>query len=201
MLQTLHNLTPLMHLDPYLMPLLPTLTAAIHSRALQQYAQPFASLLLPQMAEAFAVDVKTLERDLALQIQQGKIAARIDSHNKVRVPLALPSRAAVECTQSTQILLISFRVIALKVFRFIYEQIRFICAARVSVDQETSIVMTDIVGYFCRLCTSGRATSAARQLPALWQLPMPTSPTRCLLLQLTYSATFAYSAMVYNVIQ
>ena len=69
--------------DMYLAGHLGTLVEKIRCRALKQYTMPFDALLLPTMAEAFAVDVTALEQELAGLIMKGEIHARIDSQNKV----------------------------------------------------------------------------------------------------------------------
>jgi COP9 signalosome complex subunit 1 len=53
-------------------------------QALVQYFRPFLSTDLTKMAESFETDVPALIEELSALIIEGKIDARIDSHNRVR---------------------------------------------------------------------------------------------------------------------
>ena len=61
-----------------------TLTNLIRSKALVLYFQPFSSIRLERMSEAFGWSVEALERQIVALIQSGEIKARVDRQNKVR---------------------------------------------------------------------------------------------------------------------
>jgi len=56
----------------------------IRSKAVVLYFQPFSSIKLDRMSEAFGWTVEEVERHVAALIQSGDIQGRIDSQNKVR---------------------------------------------------------------------------------------------------------------------
>ena len=55
----------------------------IRSKALVLYFQPFASIRLERMSQAFGWSVDDLERQVVSLIQSGEIKARVDRQNKV----------------------------------------------------------------------------------------------------------------------
>ena len=57
----------------------------IRSKALVLYFQPFASIRLERMSQAFGWSVDDLERQVVSLIQSGEIKARVDRQNKVLV--------------------------------------------------------------------------------------------------------------------
>ena len=62
-----------------------TLTNLIRSKALVLYFQPFSSIRLERMSQAFGWSVDDLERQVVSLIQSGEIKARVDRQNKVLV--------------------------------------------------------------------------------------------------------------------
>ena len=54
------------------------------------YFQPFASIRLERMSQAFGWSVDDLERQVVSLIQSGEIKARVDRQNKVRAPAVSP---------------------------------------------------------------------------------------------------------------
>ena len=56
---------------------------------LWQYFSPYLSADMRKMAEAFNTTVSALEEELMQLILDGKISARIDSHNKACTPVTL----------------------------------------------------------------------------------------------------------------
>ena len=72
-----------MMLDIYLAGHVSTLLQMIRSRSLVQYFSPYISADLRLMASSFNTTVPILEDELMILILEGKIRARIDSHNKV----------------------------------------------------------------------------------------------------------------------
>ena len=73
-------------LDLHLAPHIAALTNMIRSRALVLYFQPFASIRLERMSQAFGWSVDELEQQVVSLIQSGEIKARVDRQNKVRKP-------------------------------------------------------------------------------------------------------------------
>jgi COP9 signalosome complex subunit 1 len=71
-----------LQLDLHLHDHVNSLYSKIRNKAIVQYFSPFVSVDLNNMAQAFATDVATLEKELAALIVDGTIQARIDSHNK-----------------------------------------------------------------------------------------------------------------------
>jgi COP9 signalosome complex subunit 1 len=71
------------YLDINLFPHVLELTALIRDRALVLYFQPFQSIRLERMGDAFGMDVEEIERQVVRLIQSGRIQARVDSRNKV----------------------------------------------------------------------------------------------------------------------
>ncbi|KAI8142778.1 26S proteasome subunit RPN7-domain-containing protein [Fennellomyces sp. T-0311] len=72
-------------LDIHLAPHVPKLFKLIREKAMVQYCIPFSTVDLNRMATAFHTDVTTLQNEVAELISQdNRIAARIDSHQKVK---------------------------------------------------------------------------------------------------------------------
>jgi len=82
-LKLLDGLKDLFLLDIYLANHVQTLFMQIRCRALCQYFSPYKSVDMHKMAAAFNTTIGTLEDELMQLILDGKIGARIDSHNKV----------------------------------------------------------------------------------------------------------------------
>lgn len=72
-------------LDPLLAPHISALTASIRSRALVLYFQPFATIRLERMSNAFGWNIEETEKQVVSLIQRGDIHGRVDSQNKVRL--------------------------------------------------------------------------------------------------------------------
>jgi COP9 signalosome complex subunit 1 len=70
-------------LDLYLADHISALFAQIRSRALCQYFSPYLSVDMHKMASSFNTTIAVLEDELMQLILDGRISARIDSHNKV----------------------------------------------------------------------------------------------------------------------
>ena len=77
------------------------LTNLIRSKALVQYFQPFASIRLERMSQAFGWSVNELEQQVVSLIQSGEIKARVDRQNKVRSTLISPHPSPVLCFYRT----------------------------------------------------------------------------------------------------
>ncbi|KZT43306.1 hypothetical protein SISSUDRAFT_1057718 [Sistotremastrum suecicum HHB10207 ss-3] len=69
-------------LDIHLAPHISALTVLIRNRALVLYFQPFQSIRLEKMGQAFGLSIPELEGYLVPLIQSGDIKGRIDSKNK-----------------------------------------------------------------------------------------------------------------------
>lgn len=82
-LKLLDELKDAFMLDIYLAPHVKPLYKLIRSRAMIQYFTPYISTNLHLMASAFNTTVAELEEELMRLILDGKIQARIDSHNKI----------------------------------------------------------------------------------------------------------------------
>jgi len=82
-LTQLEDMRDNMMLDIYLASHVNTLFSMIRSRSLVQYFSPYSSADLRLMAGSFNTTVVSLEDELMTLILEGKIQARIDSHNKV----------------------------------------------------------------------------------------------------------------------
>merc|ERR1719350_2110487 len=82
-LKQLDDMKDNMMLDIYLASHVNTLFSMIRSRSLVQYFSPYSSADLRLMAGSFNTTVVSLEDELMTLILEGKIQARIDSHNKV----------------------------------------------------------------------------------------------------------------------
>ncbi|GFR53055.1 hypothetical protein Agub_g15730, partial [Astrephomene gubernaculifera] len=93
-LRGLEALKPALLLDLHAAEHVPSLYAAIRTRALCQYVQPFSSVNLHAMAEAFNTPVSDLEKQLAVLIMEGQISARIDSATKVLYASQSDARAS-----------------------------------------------------------------------------------------------------------
>ena len=73
----------------------PALTNLIRSKALVLYFQPFASIRLERMSDAFGWSVDDLERQVVSLIQSGEIKARVDRQNKILKAKETDQRAAL----------------------------------------------------------------------------------------------------------
>jgi COP9 signalosome complex subunit 1 len=82
-LKLLSDLKDSLLLDMYLAAHVDSLYTQIRNRALCQYFSPYQSADMSKMATAFNTTVSQLENELTQLILDGKISARIDSHNKV----------------------------------------------------------------------------------------------------------------------
>jgi len=71
------------YFDIHLSPHVQTLTSQIRDRALALYFQPFQSIRLERMGEAFGMNVEEIEGHVVRLIQIGSIKARVDSRNKI----------------------------------------------------------------------------------------------------------------------
>lgn len=80
-------------LDLYIASHVEALYSQIRNRALCQYFSPYLSADMRKMAEAFNTTVSALEEELMQLILDGKISARIDSHNKVLYAKDLDQRS------------------------------------------------------------------------------------------------------------
>ena len=79
----LDSLIPSLKLDMHLADHITWINIQIRQNAIQGYVSPFSSVNLTTMAVAFNTDVKSLEREIAGLIMDGKVQARIDSESKV----------------------------------------------------------------------------------------------------------------------
>lgn len=70
--------------DIYLSNHVNSLVTDIQNRALILYFQPFATIKLERMSQAFGWSVERLEQQIVHLIQKGDIQARVDRQNKVR---------------------------------------------------------------------------------------------------------------------
>eukprot|EP01018_Ginkgo_biloba_P004207 Gb_13469 [translate_table: standard] len=82
-LEYLQNLKSNLLLDIHLHDHVETLYDQIRHKALIQYTNPFISVDLHTMANAFKTSVAGLEKELEALIMDNQIQARIDSHNKI----------------------------------------------------------------------------------------------------------------------
>ncbi|KXZ46324.1 hypothetical protein GPECTOR_45g94 [Gonium pectorale] len=92
-LRSLEALKPSLLLDLHASEHVHALYNAIRHRALCQYVQPFSSVNLAAMAEAFNTPIAALEKQLATLIMDGAISARIDSATKVLYASKADARA------------------------------------------------------------------------------------------------------------
>ena len=83
------------HIDVHLAPHVYNLTNLIRSKALVQYFQPFASIKLERMSQAFGWSVDELEQQVVHLIQAGEIKARVDRQNKILKAKETDQRAAL----------------------------------------------------------------------------------------------------------
>ncbi len=72
-----------------------SLTNLIRSKALVQYFQPFSSIRLDRMSQAFGWSVDELEQQVVQLIQNGEIKARVDRQNKILKAKETDQRAAL----------------------------------------------------------------------------------------------------------
>lgn len=83
-LELLDRYQPRHLLDVYLAPHVTNIINLIKNRALVLYFQPFASIRMERMSQAFGWTVEQLEEAVVGLIQSGEIQARVDKQNKVR---------------------------------------------------------------------------------------------------------------------
>jgi len=81
--KAINSLKADLSLDIYLSKHVHKLYGRFSDNAVIQYFRPFVSVKIPEMAAAFDVKVPEIEAHLASLIADGRIQARIDSHNKV----------------------------------------------------------------------------------------------------------------------
>ncbi len=78
-------------LNPHLASQLSGLTSAIRQRSLVQYFEPFESVDLSRMSEAFGAttqfESENLIQELAELIKRGRMLARLDMIDKVNIPI------------------------------------------------------------------------------------------------------------------
>ncbi|DBA04055.1 TPA: hypothetical protein N0F65_009402 [Lagenidium giganteum] len=82
-LKTLARMKAELLLDVYLSDHVEALCTEIRHRAIIQYFYPYLSVDLNQMARAFNTETAVLEKEVCNLIRTGKIAARIDSYQKI----------------------------------------------------------------------------------------------------------------------
>ncbi|PUU72445.1 26S proteasome subunit RPN7-domain-containing protein [Tuber borchii] len=68
---------------------------SIRSKGIVQYFIPFSCVTLSSMAQAFATDERTLEKELVVMIGKGALDARIDTKNRLLTAKETNLRAAV----------------------------------------------------------------------------------------------------------
>ncbi len=99
-LKQLDDMKDNMMLDMYLAAHVNKLLSKIRSRSLVQYFSPYSSADLRLMANSFNSSVASLEDELMTLILEGKIQARIDSHNKVIISQCAVCRHQMETLES-----------------------------------------------------------------------------------------------------
>ncbi|KAF8523719.1 G protein pathway suppressor 1 [Hysterangium stoloniferum] len=82
-LEILERFSSRHYLDIHLFSHVQELTSLIRDRALVLYFQPFQSIRLERMSEAFGMSVEEIEQHVIRLIQDGSIKARVDSQNKI----------------------------------------------------------------------------------------------------------------------
>lgn len=75
---------PELELDLYLSDHVEHLCKEIRSHAIAQFFYPYLSVDLHQMAQTFSTDTAALEKEACELIDAGRLAARIDSYQKVQ---------------------------------------------------------------------------------------------------------------------
>jgi len=93
-LQLLTKMKPYLELDLYFWSHVAPVYELIRNKALVQYFSPYVSVNLNTMADAFRTTVPALEKELSRLINDSKISARIDSHNKVLYARTSDQRSA-----------------------------------------------------------------------------------------------------------
>ncbi|TBU25696.1 PCI-domain-containing protein [Dichomitus squalens] len=94
-LESLDRYSTRHYIDVHLAPHVLNLTNLIRSKALVQYFQPFASIKLERMSQAFGWSVDELEQQVVQLIQAGEIKARVDRQNKILKAKETDQRAAL----------------------------------------------------------------------------------------------------------
>ncbi|OSD00524.1 G protein pathway suppressor 1 [Trametes coccinea BRFM310] len=83
------------YLDIHLYQHVQNLTNLIRSKSLVLYFQPFSSIKLERMGQAFGWSVQELEQQVVALIQAGEIKARVDRQNKILKAKETDQRAAL----------------------------------------------------------------------------------------------------------
>ncbi|KAI0767344.1 PCI-domain-containing protein [Fomes fomentarius] len=94
-LETLERYSTRHAVDVHLVQHVLALSNLIRSKALVQYFQPFASIRLERMSQAFGWSVDELEQQVVNLIQSGEIRARVDRQNKILKAKETDQRAAL----------------------------------------------------------------------------------------------------------
>ncbi|KAK7683842.1 hypothetical protein QCA50_013218 [Cerrena zonata] len=92
-LETLEKFSTRHYTDIYLSNHVNSLVADIQNRALILYFQPFATIKLERMSQAFGWTVERLEQQIVHLIQKGDIQARVDRQNKILKAKTVDQRA------------------------------------------------------------------------------------------------------------
>jgi COP9 signalosome complex subunit 1 len=79
----MHDAQTRHYIDIHLSQHVHDLTNLIRNSAVVLYFQPFSSIKLDRMSDAFGWTVKEVERHVVALIQSGDIHGRVDSRNKV----------------------------------------------------------------------------------------------------------------------
>jgi len=79
----LNELKPRLAKDIYIGPVLEDMYSAIHNRCVIQFLKPFKRVKIETLGKAFCCNSVEMERRVAKLIMDGKVQAKIDSHNKV----------------------------------------------------------------------------------------------------------------------
>ncbi|KAI8989078.1 G protein pathway suppressor 1 [Trametes punicea] len=83
------------YIDIHLYQHVHNLTNLIRSKSLVLYFQPFSSIKLERMSQAFGWSVQELEQQVVALIQAGEIKARVDRQNKILKAKEIDQRAAL----------------------------------------------------------------------------------------------------------
>ncbi|KAM5536787.1 hypothetical protein V8D89_009505 [Ganoderma adspersum] len=94
-LESLDRYSTRHYLDVHIASHVLSLTNLIRSKALVQYFQPFSSIRLERMSQAFGWSVGELEQQVVQLIQSGEIKARVDRQNKILKAKETDQRAAL----------------------------------------------------------------------------------------------------------
>ncbi|KAI0634340.1 G protein pathway suppressor 1 [Trametes polyzona] len=94
-LELLERYTTRHYIDLHLYPHVVNLTNLIRSKALVLYFQPFSSIKLERMGQAFGWTTEEVEQQVIGLIQSGDIKARVDRQNKILKAKETDQRAAL----------------------------------------------------------------------------------------------------------